>query len=156
MHSNTSIVIQSGWLLNSASSALFQLYHGENKLIFNAMKMRSTLLQALLMVKISVFTTFYILHSMLLVCMYLLYWYLYEYAYGCVTLHGRSLVRVPVESRIRISKNRQHNGQKKKTQNDKQRFTKHTHKTKDRVTRTPLKTGLNSGTVRKMYISYNG
>jgi hypothetical protein len=35
--------------------------------------------------------------------------------------------------RIRISKkNRQHNGQK-----DKQRSTKHTHKTKDRVTRTP-------------------
>ena len=30
--------------------------------------------------------------------------------------------------RIRISKNRQHNGQKKK---DKQRSTKHTHKTKD-------------------------
>ena len=41
--------------------------------------------------------------------------------------------------RIRISqKNRQHNGQKKKY---KQRSTKHTHKTKDRVTRTPLKTG---------------
>jgi hypothetical protein len=40
---------------------------------------------------------------------------------------------------IRISKkNRQHNGQKKKVQNDKQRSTKHTHKTKDRVTRTPL------------------
>jgi hypothetical protein len=39
---------------------------------------------------------------------------------------------------IRISKkNRQHNDQKKK---DKQRSTKHTHKTKDRVTRTPLKT----------------
>ena len=36
--------------------------------------------------------------------------------------------------RIRISKNRQHNGQKKK---DKQRSTKHTYKTKDRVTRTP-------------------
>jgi hypothetical protein len=36
--------------------------------------------------------------------------------------------------RIRISKkNRQHNGQKKK---DKQRSTKHTHKTKDRSTRT--------------------
>jgi len=37
-------------------------------------------------------------------------------------------------------KNRQHNGQKKKykrTNND----TKYTHKTKDRVTRTPLKTG---------------
>ena len=37
--------------------------------------------------------------------------------------------------RIRKSeKNRQHNGQK-----DIQRSTKHTHKTKDRVTRTPLK-----------------
>ena len=43
---------------------------------------------------------------------------------------------------IRISKkNRQHNGQKKKVQKDKHRSTKHTHKTKDRVTRTPLKTG---------------
>ena len=41
--------------------------------------------------------------------------------------------------RIRISKNnRQHNGQKKK---DKQRSTKHTHKTKDQATRTQLKTG---------------
>jgi len=30
-------------------------------------------------------------------------------------------------------------------QKDKQRSTKHKHKTKDRVTRTPLKTGLNSG-----------
>jgi hypothetical protein len=34
-------------------------------------------------------------------------------------------------------KNRQHNGQKKKKQKDKQRSTKHIHKTKDRVTRTP-------------------
>ena len=43
--------------------------------------------------------------------------------------------------RIRISKkDRQHNGQKKKGQMDKQRSTKHTHQTKDRVTRTPLKT----------------
>jgi hypothetical protein len=48
--------------------------------------------------------------------------------------------------RIRISKkNRQHNGQKKKVHKDKQRSTKHTHKTKDQVTRTPLKTGVNSG-----------
>jgi hypothetical protein len=38
-------------------------------------------------------------------------------------------------------KNRQHNDQKEKVQKDKQRFIKHTHKTKDRVTRTPLKTG---------------
>jgi hypothetical protein len=34
-----------------------------------------------------------------------------------------------------LMKNRQHNGQKKKYKR-----TKHTHKTKDRVTRTPLKT----------------
>jgi len=39
--------------------------------------------------------------------------------------------------RIRKSKkDRQHNGQNKK---DKQRSTRHTHKTEDRVTRTPLK-----------------
>ena len=48
--------------------------------------------------------------------------------------------------RIRISKkNRQHNGQIEKVQKDKQRSTQHTYKTKDRVTRTPLKTGVNSG-----------
>jgi hypothetical protein len=35
-------------------------------------------------------------------------------------------------------KSRQHNGQKKKRQKDKQRSTKHAHKAKDRVTRTPL------------------
>ena len=40
---------------------------------------------------------------------------------------------------------KQHNDQKKK---DKQRSTKHTQKTKDRVTRTPLKVGLNSGALR--------
>ena len=38
-------------------------------------------------------------------------------------------------------KDRQYNGQKKRGQKDKQRSTKHTHKTKDQVTRTPLKTG---------------
>jgi len=38
--------------------------------------------------------------------------------------------------------NRQYNGQKKKY---KQRSTKYKHKTKDRVTRTPLKPGVNSG-----------
>ena len=46
------------------------------------------------------------------------------------------------EIRIRISKNIQHNGQKEKVQKDKQRSTKHTHKTQDRVTRTPLKAGV--------------
>jgi hypothetical protein len=34
---------------------------------------------------------------------------------------------------------------KEKEQKDKQRSTKHTYKTKDRVTRTPLKPGVNSG-----------
>ena len=42
--------------------------------------------------------------------------------------------------RIRKSKKKkQHNGQKKKVQKDKQLSTKHTYKTKDRVTRSPLK-----------------
>jgi len=50
---------------------------------------------------------------------------------------------------IHISKNRQHNGQKKKYKKDKQRSTIHTYKTKDRVTRTPLKTG---GELRCFYI----
>ena len=35
--------LQSEWLLFNANSANFQLYHGENKLIFNEMMMRSTL-----------------------------------------------------------------------------------------------------------------
>jgi hypothetical protein len=34
---------------------------------------------------------------------------------------------------------------KEKVQKDKQRSTKHAYKNKDRVTRTPLKTGVNSG-----------
>jgi hypothetical protein len=34
---------------------------------------------------------------------------------------------------------------KEKVQKDKQRSTKYTYKTKDRVTRTPLKSGVNSG-----------
>ena len=37
--------------------------------------------------------------------------------------------------------NSQHNDQKKKVQKDKQRSTKHAHKTKDRVTRIQLKIG---------------
>ena len=38
---------------------------------------------------------------------------------------------------------------KEEVQKDKQRYTKHTYKTKDRVTRTPLKTGVNSYVLRK-------
>ena len=47
--------------------------------------------------------------------------------------------------RIRKSKDRQHNGQTKKdlrTNNDLQNIT---HKTKDQVTRTPIKPGMNVG-----------
>ena len=46
---------------------------------------------------------------------------------------------------------RQHNGQRKK---DKQQSTKHTHKTRDRVTRIPLKPGVNScaiSPIRRLY-----
>ena len=42
--------------------------------------------------------------------------------------------------RIRISKKKTAQWPKKKEQKNKQRSTKHTYKTKDRVTRTPLKT----------------
>ena len=42
--------------------------------------------------------------------------------------------------RIRISKTNRQQWTKEKVQKDKQRSTKHTYKTKDRVTRTPLKT----------------
>ena len=45
--------------------------------------------------------------------------------------------------RIRKSKDRQQNG--KKGPKDKQRPTKHTNKIKDRVTRTLMKTRMNSG-----------
>ena len=45
--------------------------------------------------------------------------------------------------RIRkLKKDGKHNGQMKKGQKDKQRTTKHTHKAKDRVTRTQLKEGF--------------
>jgi hypothetical protein len=40
---------------------------------------------------------------------------------------------------------------KEKAQNDKQRFTKHTHRTKDWVTRTPLKTG---GELLNTFVNY--
>jgi hypothetical protein len=54
--------------------------------------------------------------------------------------------------RFRISKkNRQHNGQKKKVQKDKQRSIKHTYTTKDRVTRAPLKTGGELGSALRLY-----
>ena len=48
--------------------------------------------------------------------------------------------------KIRISKKNRNTMAKRKSTKDKQRSTKHTHKTKDRVTRTPLRLGLHSGT----------
>ena len=53
--------------------------------------------------------------------------------------------------RIRKSKDGQHNG--KTGQKDKQWSTKHTHKTKDRVTQAPLKTGTEFGCSRKVSCS---
>jgi hypothetical protein len=44
---------------------------------------------------------------------------------------------------------------KEKEQKDKQRPTKHTHKTTDRVTRTPLKPGVNSCSCGKDGIYYH-
>jgi mannitol-specific phosphotransferase system IIBC component len=46
---------------------------------------------------------------------------------------------------MKIRKEQTTQWSKEKVQKDKQRSTKHTHKTKDRITRTPLKPGVNSG-----------
>ena len=51
-------------------------------------------------------------------------------------------IKVVIRSR-KSKKNRQHKDQKETGQREKQRSTKRTRKTKDRVTRTPLKTGVN-------------
>ena len=45
MDSTLVILVVSEWLLFIANSSMFQLYHGENKLIFNEMMTRSTLFQ---------------------------------------------------------------------------------------------------------------
>jgi hypothetical protein len=37
------LIQMSEWLLYNANSAIFQLYHGENELIFNEMMMTSAL-----------------------------------------------------------------------------------------------------------------
>ena len=60
-------------------------------------------------------------------------WLVYILYYNC-NMYQKSLKIPKGVIRIRISKNkRQHSGQKKNVQKDKQRSTKHTHKTKDRV-----------------------
>ena len=70
----------------------------------------------------------------------------------CSVVNGHCLYRLKKSLKIPMgviriskSKDRQHNDQKKKykrTNNDLQNIT---HKTKDRVTRTPIKTGVKSG-----------
>jgi hypothetical protein len=44
-----------------------------------------------------------------------------------------------------LKKDRQHNGQRKKTKRQTYDLQNNTHKTKDRATRSPLKTGVNAG-----------
>jgi hypothetical protein len=57
----------------------------------------------------------------------------------CYVLNEKEFEDTKGVIRIRkLKKNRQHNGQQKK---DKQRSTKHKHKTKDSITRTPLNSG---------------
>jgi hypothetical protein len=57
--------------------------------------------------------------------------------YGYLIFQYRRVCKYQRGNQNRISKkNRQHNGQKKKVQRDKQRSTKHPHQTKDRVRRT--------------------
>jgi hypothetical protein len=64
---------------------------------------------------------------------------IFRYEFGCPGRYDVLFEDTKGPIRIRISrKNRQRNGQKKK---DKKRSTKHTYKTKDRVTRTQLNTG---------------
>ena len=48
------------------------------------------------------------------------------------------------EGVIRTSKSKKHRQHNRKKKKDEQRSTKHTHKTKDRVMRTPLNPGVNS------------
>jgi hypothetical protein len=75
-----------------------------------------------------------------------IYFGLFVYCTSCELYNFTYEIRVwryQGVNRIRKSKkDRQCNGQKKK---DKQRSAKHTHKTKDRVTRTRLKPGVDSG-----------
>ena len=55
-------------------------------------------------------------------------------------------LKIPKGQSVSVYPNRQHNGQTKNVHKEKQLSTKHTYKAKVRVTRIPLKTGVNSGT----------
>jgi hypothetical protein len=54
-------------------------------------------------------------------------------------------LKIPKGQSISVYPNKQHNGKKKNVLKEKQPSTKHTYKAKVRVTRIPLKTGVNSG-----------
>ena len=54
-------------------------------------------------------------------------------------------LKIPKGQSVFVYPNRQHNGQKKNVQKEKQPSTKYTYKAKVRVTRIPQKTGVNSG-----------
>ena len=67
----------------------------------------------------------------------------------CTFSFGYCVVCSSIYGIRKSKKDRQHNGQINK---DKQRSTKHTHINKDRVTRTPLKPGVNSGAPEELTV----
>ena len=67
-----------------------------------------------------------------------------ESKFNITNIHvGFKLLRTDIRRAWRYQRVQTTQWTKDKGQRDKQRFTKHTHKTKDRVTRTPLKPGMN-------------
>ena len=64
-----------------------------------------------------------------------------------VLLVGKKSLKIPKggNQNLYIEEEQKTQWPKEKVQKDKQRSTKHTYKTKDRVTRTPLKPRMNSG-----------
>jgi hypothetical protein len=62
-------------------------------------------------------------------------------------LHTKTILKIPKGGNQNpyIDEEQTTQWPKEKVQQDKQRSTKHTNKTKDKVTRTPLKIGVNSG-----------
>jgi len=68
---------------------------------------------------------------------------IYPIVYSCgLSKHIKKSLKIPSGNQNSYIKEEQTTQwQKEKVQKDKQRSTKHTHKTKDRVTRSPLKTG---------------
>ena len=75
-------------------------------------------------------------------------WIVFKFIYSEVTRlpHCKKSLKIPKEKSESVYRRRTDNTMaKKNVQKDKQRSTKNTYKIKDRVTRTLLKTGVNSG-----------